>query len=206
MREKNEEEILEESEEENLSSDFSDLVIPSNSNVEDSLLDSRILYLYGDLSCGKMNELNKKIIYLSLKDSSIPITLYINSTGGDVLATLAVCDIMKSLKVPIKTIALGECQSAALYLLASGTYGMRYATKNCVFMTHRIKKALMYVDSEEMMYLSENFKELENIPLDILSKYRQENKKEFQKYYDLKKDYFFNSKKAKKYKLIDKII
>lgn len=185
-----------------------EIITSLNSDIDDILCsEGRILYVYGDIEFENMNELNKRLIYLNLKDPKSPITIYINSVGGDFLAAISVCDVMTSLKAPIKTIALGECESAALEILASGTYGLRCATKNCIFMTHRLKRqSTSTVDSDEMSLIYKDFRKLEKLSLDILSKYRKENREEFQKIYDSKVNYFFDSKKAKEYKLIDKII
>lgn len=71
--------------------------------------------------------------------SEQPITLYINSNGGDISGLVSIYDVMQMVKSPIKTVCLGQCYSAAAIMLASGTKGERYALKNSKIMIHGIQ-------------------------------------------------------------------
>lgn len=64
------------------------------------------------------------------------IRILINSEGGDLASTFALIEVMRASKVPIETIALGQCASAGLILLMSGTPGLRKITPTCASMTH----------------------------------------------------------------------
>ena len=64
------------------------------------------------------------------------IRLIINSPGGEVHPALALIEIMKASLIPIETIAMGECSSAALMIFMAGTKGFRIVTKSCTLMSH----------------------------------------------------------------------
>lgn len=63
-----------------------------------------------------------------------PITITINSSGGNASDGLAIFDVIRSCKVPVTTIALGSAESAALIIFLSGS--MRRVHKNALLLTH----------------------------------------------------------------------
>ena len=67
--------------------------------------------------------------------SGDPITLVINSSGGDVLASFAIHDAMRSSECEIRTRGTGAVCSAAILLLAAGNH--RAATESCIAMSHQ---------------------------------------------------------------------
>lgn len=65
-----------------------------------------------------------------------PIELFITSYGGEIDESFALHDVLQTIKVPVHTVALGKCMSAAPMILAAGETGHRYATENTLFMLH----------------------------------------------------------------------
>lgn len=66
-----------------------------------------------------------------------PITIIINSGGGNMYTALAIIDYIKGLKVKVNTICRGRAMSAAALILTCGT-GTRAASKNSTIMFHEI--------------------------------------------------------------------
>jgi ATP-dependent protease ClpP protease subunit len=64
------------------------------------------------------------------------IRIMINSPGGELHAAFALIEIMEASKIPVETIAIGQCVSAALMIFMSGTPGMRTVTRTCTAMSH----------------------------------------------------------------------
>ena len=60
----------------------------------DLLLENRIVFLQGEIHTGNANELVMKLLYLQSENKKKPINFYLNSPGGDVIATLAIYDVM----------------------------------------------------------------------------------------------------------------
>lgn len=65
------------------------------------------------------------------------LTLYINSTGGNVGSGFALIDIMQVSRHPIKTVGLGNIMSMGVLILCSGAKGKRIMTKNTQVMAHQ---------------------------------------------------------------------
>jgi ATP-dependent Clp protease, protease subunit len=68
--------------------------------------------------------------------SEDPITLYIDSPGGDISGLFTIHDTMLSLRSKVHTRCLGMAASAAAVILATGT-GIRSATPNARIMLHQ---------------------------------------------------------------------
>ena len=65
------------------------------------------------------------------------LLLMICSEGGDVSAAFALIDVIKSSKIPIKTVGLGQIASAGLLIFIAGTPGRRILTPNTSILSHQ---------------------------------------------------------------------
>lgn len=101
------------------------------------LLDNSVHFLVGEICESNINETIKWIVYENFDRRSDILTLYVNSTGGDLYHAFALIDIMKSSKVPIRTIGIGAIMSAAFLIFASGHKGERYIGSNTGVMCHQ---------------------------------------------------------------------
>jgi len=111
-------------------------------NVEDQievdLYLSGIHYLTGEIGQFNTTPLIQWIISENCaKNKKEYLTLYINSIGGDLYDAFAVIDMMKSSKIPIRTIGLGSLMSAAFMIFVSGERGGRTLAKNTSIMCHQ---------------------------------------------------------------------
>jgi ATP-dependent Clp protease protease subunit len=105
--------------------------------IGDLLLENRIVFLQGEIHTGNANELVMKLLYLQSENRRKDIHFYINSPGGEVIATLAIYDTMQMLSCPVATYCVGQAASGAAVLLAGGTKGKRYCLPNSRVMMHQ---------------------------------------------------------------------
>jgi ATP-dependent Clp protease protease subunit len=110
----------------------------ADERIQVKLLQNHIHFLTGEINNETIGECIKWITYenLDTKQGRI-LTLYINSTGGDLYEAFALIDIMKTSTHPIRVIGMGAVMSAAFLIFASGTKGERYAAPNTSFMCHQ---------------------------------------------------------------------
>lgn len=111
--------------------------------VDVQLLQHHVHFLVGEIEANNIYECIRWIIYenLDLKSEKI-LTLYINSTGGDLYEAFALIDVMRSSKHKIRVIGIGAVMSAAFLIFASGTRGQRYAAKHTSFMCHQFSSGV----------------------------------------------------------------
>jgi ATP-dependent Clp protease protease subunit len=101
------------------------------------LLDNSVHFLTGEITEENVNECIKWIVYENLDTKEKILTLYVNSTGGDLYQAFALIDIIQSSKHSVRTIALGSIMSAAFLIFTSGTKGERYIAANTGIMCHQ---------------------------------------------------------------------
>lgn len=115
----------------------------ASERVDVKLLTSHIHLLSGEIERQNIDECIKWVLMENLDQSTVkPLTLYINSVGGDLYGAFALIDIMKQSQHPIRTIGIGAVMSAAFLIFASGTKGERYASRNASFMSHQYAEQL----------------------------------------------------------------
>ncbi len=102
---------------------------------EEILLEKRSILLYDSINPDSVKELSQNFLYLASR-SLKPITFFINSTGGRVIDTFALHDLIKSLPLEIRTVGFGVVASMAVLLLASGKKGNRYLFPNTTLHIH----------------------------------------------------------------------
>jgi len=107
------------------------------------LLENNTHFLNGEINEDSVGEAIRWLIYENLDTSKEKIlTLYINSTGGDLYQAFALIDIMKASPHVIRCIGIGAVMSAAFMIFASADPGHRLAAKNTSFMCHQFSETM----------------------------------------------------------------
>ena len=130
-----------------------------------------------------------------------PISVVIDSFGGDVYSTLGIIDFMENLEVPMNTIARGRCMSAAAIILACGT-GERMASKRTSLMLHNSSGGASGT-ARELRINIEHHDKLDGELYSILAD--KTNKPESWWKENLRNDLYINAEKALELGLIDSI-
>ena len=101
------------------------------------LLENSIHFLSGEITEENVNECIKWIVYENLDLKDKVLTLYVNSSGGDLYQAFALIDIMRSSKHVVRTVGIGSIMSAAFLIFTSGDQGERYIAVNTGIMCHQ---------------------------------------------------------------------
>lgn len=111
--------------------------------IDIKLLENHIHFLSGEIDANTVYDCIRWITYenLDIKSPKV-LTLYINSTGGDLYEAFALIDVMKTSYHPIRVIGIGAVMSAAFLIFASGSKGNRYAAPNTSFMCHQFSESM----------------------------------------------------------------
>merc|ERR1719491_687509 len=112
------------------------------------LLHNRIVYIGMPLVPSVTELVIAELLYLNYEDSERPITMYINSSGtttpdgrsvGFETEAFAIADVMRYVRPPVCTVALGQAFGAAAMLLAQGKRGKRFALPNATILLNQPK-------------------------------------------------------------------
>lgn len=91
-------------------------------DIRDEMLDQRELELMTSVDAESCAVVIRGLLHLQRQDPTMPITLYINSPGGEVQSGLALYDVMQAVSCPIRTVCLGMAASmGALLFIAGGS-------------------------------------------------------------------------------------
>ncbi len=89
-------------------------------DIRDEMLSRREIECVGEINAESVNSLISQLLYLFRQDPDQEITMYINSPGGEVASGLALYDVMKAVRSPIRTVCVGTAASMGAVLFAAG--------------------------------------------------------------------------------------
>ncbi len=116
-------------------------------SVYKEMLDKRILYLNDDVTDFLIDMIAMPIIILNEEEKDIPedklkpITIYINSDGGDANVCTYLVEVIENSRIPIHCRVLSIAASAGLYITMA--CHKRFASKNSIFLLHKGSVAFM---------------------------------------------------------------
>lgn len=142
-------------------------------------LDSGVLFINSDIEdfvfyevVAKINMIMQYRKHVNI-DETLPISIVINSGGGNAYTALAIIDYIKGLSVKINTICRGRAMSAAALILTCGT-GIRAASKNSTIMFHEISSDFFGKSSD----VKQSVKHLQVLEESFFSLLEESTKKE----------------------------
>jgi ATP-dependent Clp protease protease subunit len=169
----------------------------------DLLLENRIVFLQGEIFTGNANEVVMKLLYLQSENRRKDIHFYINSPGGDVVATLAIYDTMQILSCPVATYCVGQAASGAAVLLAGGSSGKRFALPHARVMLHQPYGGVGGQISDIEIQANEILRNRQMLN-EILAHHTGQSLDRIAK--DTDRDFFLRAVEAKEYGLVDNIL
>jgi ATP-dependent Clp protease, protease subunit len=102
-----------------------------------TLDDYNTIFLYGEIDESTGRDISEKILLFSFAPYGIEyITLMINSPGGDLSDAFSILSFIEFSSIPIRTISVGLCASAAFMIAMSGNPGERYSAGTTQFLSH----------------------------------------------------------------------
>lgn len=167
------------------------------------LLEERIIFLGTGINNDVANVVIAQLLYLEKVNASKDITIYVNSPGGSVSATLAMYDTMQYIKPDVSTVCLGMAASGGAVILMGGATGKRFALPHSEIMIHQPlggaegQATDIHIHAQHIVQTKELLNKM------IADHSGQDIKKVK---VDTERDYFMSAKEAKDYGLIDRII
>jgi ATP-dependent Clp protease, protease subunit len=116
-------------------------------NAEDridlKLLENHTHFINGEINEDSVGAAIKWLIYENIDISKEKtLTLYINSTGGDLYQAFGLIDVMRSSSHIVRCVGIGAVMSAAFLIFSSGDRGYRLAARNTSFMCHQFTESM----------------------------------------------------------------
>jgi len=167
------------------------------------LLKERIIFLSGPIEENMANIIIAQLLFLESEDSKKDITLYVNSPGGSVTATMAIIDTMDYVKPDVATVCVGMAASGGAWVLSSGKKGKRFALPNAEAMIHQPLGGIEGQATDIAITAEHILKTKKNL-VTIMAKNTGKSETQIEK--DLDRDFYMSADQAKNYGIIDDII
>ncbi len=167
------------------------------------LLRERIVFLAGPIDDNVANIVIAQLLFLESEDQKKDISLYINSPGGSVSATLAIVDTMSHIRPDVSTFCVGLAASGAALILSAGKKGKRFILPNAEVMIHQ---PLGGVEGQatDIAITAKHILKTKDSLNKILAKNTGKPLTQIEK--DVERDFFMDAEEAKKYGIIDEIV
>ena len=171
-------------------------------SIESSLFTDRKLFIEGTindtLALGFMHE----FMYLSKTDK--PISIYINSTGGEVNSGLLMLDLIKNSKNEINIYCVGKAYSMAAILLACGKKGHRFILPHSRVMIHEVLSRVVDGTATSIAKISESILETRDMLSSILAESTGHTLEEINKQTSF--DNFMNAEESVNFGICDAVV
>lgn len=102
-----------------------------------SLLDQRIILVSKPVDREMAAAITAQLLLMDARDNRAPITMYVNSPGGDADSGFGIYDVMKFIRAPVTTVCLGLAASAAVIIFVGGRKERRFALPHSRFLIHQ---------------------------------------------------------------------
>lgn len=129
----------------------------------------RILFLSGNVDGAAMDTLTAQLLYLDSLDSR-PISLYINSGGGECYSGMELIGVMDFIDSDVNTVVLGMAASMGAVIASNGTKGKRMALPYSRFMIHQPSSYHGWNTFKDSKINLEEMESVKNDLYEILSK------------------------------------
>ena len=167
------------------------------------LLEERIIFLTGPINDEVANTVIAQLLFLEKVDPAKDITIYINSPGGSVSATLAMYDTMQLVKCDISTVCVGIAASGGSIILIGGTKGKRFILPHSEVMIHQPLGGTEGQATDIAIH-AQHIVQTKGLLNEMIAKHTGQSVKKVEE--DTERDKFMLAKEALDYGLVDKII
>ncbi len=167
------------------------------------LLKHRTIVIAKPVDKELMERVSTQLLLLSAENSSKPITVYVNSPGGDADSGFAIYDVMKFVRAPVRTVCAGLCASAAIIIFLGSEKGQRFSLPNSRFLIHQPSTQAMgqasdlEITAKEIIKIREKYNEVVAAETGVSAK---------QVIKDANRDFWLSADEAKSYGLVSKIV
>ena len=167
------------------------------------LLKERIIFLGGPIDDDVANIVIAQLLYLEGEDPDKDIMLYVNSPGGDLIASLAIYDTMQYVRPDIATICVGLAASGGALVLAGGAKGKRSSLPYSRIMIHQPWGGAQGTTSDIDIQAKE-FLKMRALMSEILARHTGQPLERIER--DTDRNFWMDAVTAKEYGILDEVI
>jgi ATP-dependent Clp protease protease subunit len=167
------------------------------------LLKERIVFLGGPIDDDVANLIIAQLLHLEGEDPDKDIMLYVNSPGGDLIASLAIYDTMQYVRPDIATICVGLAASGGALVLAGGAKSKRTALPYSRIMIHQPWGGAQG-QAADIEIQAKEFLQMRTLMNEILARHTGQPLERIER--DTDRNFWMGAESAKEYGIIDEVM
>ncbi|MCX7025965.1 MAG: ATP-dependent Clp protease proteolytic subunit [Spirochaetes bacterium] len=170
--------------------------------LSERFLKTRTILLTGEVDKDLSEKVIRQLLLLE-STSEEPITILIDSPGGDVYAGFSIFDMIRFVKVPVRIVGMGLIASAAALILLSVPKERRFSLPNSSYLIHQPLSGIQGVATDIEIHA----RELEKTKARLNAIVAEATGQSLERVsHDTDRDYWMNSDEALAYGLISKTV
>jgi len=107
------------------------------SSLLERVLRTRTILFSSEVSPQAAQQLMMRLLVLEAEDPKAPVTLLLNSPGGEVHSGFGIYDMIRFVRTPVRIVCVGLTASIATVILAAVPRDRRYALPNARLLIHQ---------------------------------------------------------------------
>lgn len=172
------------------------------SKLFERLLKLRTILISGEINKALADKVMKNLLVLEA-DSDEPVTVFIDSPGGDADAGFAIFDFLRFVKPEIKTVCAGLTASAGSLILLAAKPENRLSLPNSRILIHQPLGGAMG-SATEIAIQAEQILKLKSRINDLIARETGQPIEKVER--DTERDYWMTAEEAREYGLIKRVV
>ena len=178
-----------------------------NKEMEDlasKLLKSRTVVISQQVDAELTAKVLSQLVLLEQEDHEEPVTVFINSPGGDIFSGFAIFDMLNFIACPVTTIVTGFAASMGSILSMAADKGRRFAMPQAKIMIHQPLLVGYQGRASECEIQAREILKTRDHLVKLYSEQTGKSREEIKKALD--RDNWFTAEEALEYGLLDKVV
>lgn len=168
----------------------------------EKLMKTRSIMLTGEITKESADQAIRNLLVMD-SEGNDPITIYINSPGGDVDGGFAIYDMIRFISSPVRTVGIGLVASAAVIVLLAAEKEHRYGFANSTYLIHQPMTEMRGVAADIEIH-AQNMEHCRQMTDSIIAQACGRSIEEVHR--DTERDHWIYSQGAVEYGLISRVI
>ena len=173
-------------------------------NLASKLLKSRTVVISQQVDAKLTSKVLSQLVLLEQEGNDQPITVFINSPGGEIFSGFAIFDMLNFISCPVTTIVTGFAASMGSILSLAADKGCRYAMPQAKIMIHQPLLMGYQGRATECEIQAREILKTRDHLVKLYAEQTGKSLEEIKKALD--RDNWFTAEEALEYGLIDKVV
>ncbi|MCK4305099.1 MAG: ATP-dependent Clp protease proteolytic subunit [Candidatus Eisenbacteria sp.] len=171
--------------------------------LQEKMLKTRTVLVSEAITDEVARKIFQQLLVLESDSKEKPITVVINSPGGEADSGFGIHDMLRFVEMPVRTLVAGLCASAAVIVFLAGDKGKRFSLPNSRFLLHQ-PSSQSFGQASDLEIASKEIAKLRERYNRIVADKTGRDIETITK--DSDRDFWLSAKEAKEYGLVEHMV